>query len=114
MAFTAPPITVNVADVEPGWTMTVDGTPAAAPFELESETTIPPEPAGAVRLMVTVADCVLAITAGLTAMLLTAMGVGLTVRPNVSCTPRYDAVNVTGVGVVTLPGLAANVVDVAP
>ena len=111
---TLPPITENVADVEPGWTMTVDGTPAAAPLELESETTTPPEPAGAVRFMVTVADCVLAITVGLTAMLLKAVGAGLIVRPKVSFTPRYDAVSVTGVGVVTLPGVAANVVDVAP
>src|SRR5579864_4618933 len=39
---------------------------------------------------------------------------GVMVRPNVSLTPRYEAVKVTGVATDTLPGVTLNVAEVAP
>jgi len=51
-----PVVTVNVADIEPCGTVTLEGTLAAAVLELASETTTPPVPAAAVRLTVPVPD----------------------------------------------------------
>ena len=85
---TVPAVTVNVADVEPCATVTLAGTLAAVVFELESETTTPPEPAAAVRVTVPVPDWPLAIVLGLTETLLSAAGGGLIVTPNVLLTPE--------------------------
>ena len=81
-------MTVNVAEVEPCGMLTVEGTLAAAEFELESETVTPPLPAAAVRLTVPVPDWPLTIVLGLTDTLLSAPGSGLMVRPNVALTPE--------------------------
>jgi hypothetical protein len=51
---TVPAVTVNVADIEPCATVTLEGTLAAVVLELESETTTPPLPAASVRLTVPV------------------------------------------------------------
>ena len=51
---TVPAVTVNVTDVEPCGTVTLEGTLAAVLLELESDTNAPPVPAAAVRLMVPV------------------------------------------------------------
>ena len=53
---TLPVVTENVAEVEPCGTVTDAGTLAAVEFELESDTTAPPEPAAEVRLTVPVPD----------------------------------------------------------
>jgi hypothetical protein len=108
-----PAVTVNVAEVAPAATLTLAGTPAALAFELESDTTAPPEGAAAVNVTVPVPDCPLTIVLGLTATLLSAPGGGLMVTPNVSLTPEYDAVKVTDVGLVTVPALTVNVAEVA-
>jgi hypothetical protein len=46
---------VNVAEVEPCGTVTLDGTLAAVELELESDTATPPTPAAVVRVTVPVA-----------------------------------------------------------
>jgi hypothetical protein len=51
-----PAVTVNVAEVEPAGTVTLEGTLAAVELELESDTDTPPVPAAAVRLKVPVPD----------------------------------------------------------
>ena len=102
LAVTLPAVTENVAEVEPCGTVTDERTFATEEFELESDTTAPPEPAGPERLTVPVADCPLTIVSGLTDVPMSLGGGGLMVKPNVSLTPRYAAINVTGVGVVTL------------
>jgi hypothetical protein len=79
-------VTVNVAEVEPAGTVTLEGTLAAVELELESDTTTPPVPAAAVRVTVPVPDCPLVIATGLTEMLLKATGIGLTVKANVAFT----------------------------
>jgi len=84
---TVPVVTENVADVEACATVIDAGTLAAVEFELESDTTAPPEPAAEVRLMVPVPDWLLTIVIGLTEMPLRAGGGGFTVRPKVSLTP---------------------------
>ncbi len=53
---TVPALTVNVADVAPGATVTLAGTLAAAAFELESDTTTL-EGKAAVKVTVPVPDC---------------------------------------------------------
>jgi hypothetical protein len=83
---TVPAVTLNVTEVEPAGTVTLDGTLTAVALELESETDTPPVPAAAVRVTVPVPDCPLAIVLGLTETLLNAAGVGLTVKPNVAFT----------------------------
>ena len=85
---TVPAVTVNVAEVEPCGIVTVEGTLAAAVFELESETVTPPLPAAAVRLTVPVPDWPLTMVLGLTDTLLSAAGGGLIVTPNVAFTPE--------------------------
>jgi hypothetical protein len=79
---------VNVADVEPCATVTLEGTLAAVVLELESDTATPPVPAAAVRLTVPVPDWPLTIVLGLTETLLSAAGGGLTVTPNVTLAPE--------------------------
>jgi len=92
--FTLAVVTTNVAVVEPCATVTVAGTPAAAAFELESVITMPPAPAGPVRLRVPLPDCPAMMTVGLTEMPLRAGdaegagGAGVMVRPKVAVTPR--------------------------
>lgn len=100
--------------MEPPGTVTDDGTPAAAALELDNDTATPPLPAGEVSPTVPVPDWPLAIVLGLTDML-ARLAVGrFIVNPNVELTPRYEAVKVTGVGVVTLPGVTVTVVEIAP
>ena len=94
--------------------MTLAGTLAAVVFELERETVTPPLPAAAVRFTVPVPVRPLVIVPGLTETLLKAAGAGLTVTPKVAEAPAYEAVRVTGVGVVTLPAVAEKVVEVDP
>lgn len=84
---TLPVVTENVADVEPGGTVTDAGAAAAPEFELESDTNTPPEPAAEVRVTVPAPEWPLTIVAGLTETLLSAAGGGLTVSPKVSLAP---------------------------
>ena len=83
-----PAVTVNVAEVEPCATVTLEGTLAAVVFELESETATPPVPAASVRVTVPVPVWALTIVLGLTETLLSAAGGGVTVTPNVLLTPE--------------------------
>ena len=85
---TVPAVAVNVAEVDPAGTVTLAGTLAAVPLELESVTTAPPVPAAAVRVMVPVPVCPLTIVLGLTETLLNAAGGGVMVSPNVLLTPE--------------------------
>ena len=85
---TVPAVTANVAEVKPCGIVTVEGTLAAAEFELDSETVTPPLPAAAVRLTVPVPVWPLTIVPGLIARLLSAAGGGLIVTPNVAFTPE--------------------------
>jgi hypothetical protein len=107
-------VTVKVTEVAPCGTVTAAGTLAAEGFELESDTTAPPEGAAAVRVTVPVLDWPLTIVLGLTERLLSAAAGGLTVRPNVAVTPEYEPVSVTEVGVVTDPVATEKVADVEP
>lgn len=113
-ALTEPAVTLNVAVVAPGGTVTLAGTLAAAALELESDITEPPAGAGSVSFTVPVEDCPLAIVWGTTPTLRSVVAGGSMVTPNVSFTPEYDAVKVTGVLFVTAPALTANVVETAP
>jgi hypothetical protein len=83
-----PAVTVNVTEVAPDGTVTLDGTLAAVVLELESDTATPPVPAAAVSVIVPVPVCPLTIVLGLTETLLRAAGGGLIVTPNVALTPE--------------------------
>jgi hypothetical protein len=83
-----PAVTVNVVEVEPAGTVTLEGTVTAVVLELESDTANPPVPAAAVSVMVPVPVWPLTIVLGLTATLLRAAGDGLMVTPNVALTPE--------------------------
>jgi hypothetical protein len=83
-----PAVTVNVAEVEPAGTVTLEGTLAAVALELESDTATPPVPAASVRATVPVPVWPLTIVLGLTEMLLRAAGGGLMVTPKVVLTPE--------------------------
>ena len=87
---TLPALTVNVAEVAPFATVTLDGTLASVEFELESDTTAPPEGAAAVIVTVPVVEPPLAIVLGLTATLViaAAAGGGLMVTLAVLLTPE--------------------------
>ena len=85
-AFTLPVVTEKVAEVKPCATVTEAGTLAAEAFELESDTTTPPEPAAAVRVTVPVLDWLLTTDPGDTETLLRATARGFTVNPAVSLT----------------------------
>jgi hypothetical protein len=110
---TVPAVTVNVAEVEPAGTVTLEGTLAAVLLELASDTTTPPVPAASVRLTVPVPDWPLPIVPGFTDMLLKATG-GLTVTANVALVPEYEAVKVAGVGAFIMPAVTVNVTEVEP
>jgi hypothetical protein len=84
--FTVPVETVKVTEVVPCGTVTEAGTLAAEEFELESDTTAPPEGAAAVRVIVPVPDWPLTIVLGLTERLLSAAETGFTVIPAVLLT----------------------------
>ena len=79
-------LTVNVAEVEPAGTVTLEGTVAAAVLELDSDTVAPPVPAAAVRVTVPLPVWPLTIVLGLTETLLNAAGGGVMVTPNVVLT----------------------------
>jgi hypothetical protein len=85
---TVPAVTVNVTEVDPPGTVTLEGTLAAAVLELASDTTTPPVPAAVVRVTVPAPVCPLTIVLGLTETLLRAAGGGLIVTPNVALTPE--------------------------
>ena len=53
---TLPAATVNVTEVEPCGTVTLEGMPAAVALELDNDTTTPPVPAADVRVTVPVPD----------------------------------------------------------
>lgn len=82
-------MTVNIAEVAPGATVMLAGTPAFV-FELESDTSAPPEGAAAVNVTIPVPDCPLRIVLGFTAKLLRAAdgGSGFMVTPAVLLTPE--------------------------
>jgi hypothetical protein len=79
---------VNVAEVEPCATVTLEGTLAAAVLELESETVTPPKPAATDRVTVPVPVWPLVIVLGLTETPLKAAAGGLMVTPEVLLTPE--------------------------
>jgi hypothetical protein len=83
---TVPVVTVKVTEVAPCGTVTEAGTLPAEVFELESDTTAPPEGAAAVSVTVPVPDWPLTIAPGLTERLLRAAAGGFTVRPKVIVT----------------------------
>ena len=83
---TVPVVTVNVTEVAPCGTVTEAGTLAAEVFELESDTTAPPEGAASVRVTVPVPDWPLTIVLGLTERLWSAAATGFTVIPAVLLT----------------------------
>ena len=84
--FTVVLATVNVTEVAPCGTVTEAGTLPAEVFELESDTTAPPEGAAAVSVTVPVPDWPLTIVLGLTETLLSAAATGFTVIPAVLLT----------------------------
>jgi hypothetical protein len=86
--FMLPVCTVNVAEVEPCGTITLEGTRAALLLELDSETVTPPVPAAAVKLTVPVPVWPLTIVLGLTETPLSAADSGVIVTPNVMLTPE--------------------------
>jgi hypothetical protein len=82
-----PAVTVNVAEVEPWGTVTLEGTFATDVFELERATAMPPLPAGSVNVTVPVPVKPLVMVLGLTETALSAAAGGFTVRPNVRLAP---------------------------
>ena len=86
-AITPPPVTKNVAEIAPCGTVTVAGTLALPAFELDSEITAPPVPAGPLRVTVPAPDWPVTIVLGLTKRLVRAGAGGLTVNPNVELAP---------------------------
>jgi hypothetical protein len=85
---TLPAVTENVAEVAPCGTVTDAATLTTAAFELDSETTAPPAPAGDVRLTVPFADWPLTIVLELNVRLLNVGSKGFTVRPDVTLAPE--------------------------
>ena len=83
---TVPVVTVKVTEVAPCGTVTEAGTLPAEVFELESDTTAPPEGAAAVSVTVPVPDWPLTIVLGLTETRLSAAATGFTVIPAVLLT----------------------------
>ena len=102
---------VNVADVAPAATDTVAGTVAFVELD-ESETTIPPEPAGPVKVTVPVEDTPPMTVLGATEML--AIVGGLMVSVAVLVTPPAVAVMVAVVTTETVVVLIVKVAEVAP
>jgi hypothetical protein len=85
---TLPAVTEIVAEVEPCGTVTDEATLATAAFELDSETTAPPAPAGDVRLTVPFTDWPLTIVLELNVRLLNVGSGGFTVRLDVTLAPE--------------------------
>jgi hypothetical protein len=85
---TVPAVAVNVAEVAPCATVTLEGTLAAAVLELESETVTPPKPAAADSVTVPVPVWPLVIVLGLTETPLKAAAGGLMVTLDVLLTPE--------------------------
>ena len=81
-------LTVNVADVEPCATVTLEGRLTAVVLELDSATATPPVPAADVRVTVPVLVFPLTIVLGFTETPLKAAAGGFTVTPNVLLTPE--------------------------
>ena len=107
-------VTENGADVEFCRTVTDTGTAATAEFELESDTTVPPEGAGPLSVTVPVTGWPPVIEAGLTAIVLSVSATGFTVSPVFALPLPYEALSVTGVADVTLRVVTENVANVAP
>jgi hypothetical protein len=87
-ALTVRAVTANVAEVDPWGTVTLEGTLAAVVLELVKEIVTPPVPAAAVMSTVAVPAWPLTIVLGLTEMLASAAGIGLTVTPKVTLAPE--------------------------
>lgn len=87
-AVNVPAVIENVAEFAPCGTETDEKTLAAAPFELESDTTAPPLPAADVRVTVPVAVWPLTIVFELRDIPLRAGAGGFTVRPDVRLAPE--------------------------
>lgn len=85
---TAVVLTVKFADVEPGGTVTLEGTIRTALLELDKVTTAPPDPAASVRVTVPTLDWPPAIVLGLIVSPLSAAGGGLTVKLTVLLVPE--------------------------
>ena len=85
---TLPAVTVNVADVAPCATVTLDGTLAAEALELDSDTTAPPVGAAAVNVTVPVPVCPLTIVVGFTDTLPSVTVDGMMVTVAVLVTPE--------------------------
>jgi hypothetical protein len=79
---------MNVAEVAPAGTATLIGTSAAVAFELESDTTAPPEGAADVSVTVPVPVCPPTIVVGFTARLLSVLCGGLMVTLAVLLAPE--------------------------
>jgi hypothetical protein len=108
---TVPAETVNVTEVEPCGTVTLEGTIAAVALELESAIETPPFPAADVSVSVPVPDWPLTMVVGLTET----VGVGgSTVTPNVALAPERDAVKVAGVGAFIVPVVTVKVPELDP
>jgi hypothetical protein len=111
-------VTVNVVEVAPAGTVTLQSTCAAAVSLLESATCAPPEGAAALKVTVPVEDSEPPTTvAGLTvkeARVGEGGGCGVTVREAVWVTPPKDAEMVTQVDVATALVVTVNVADVLP
>jgi len=73
--------------MDPCGTVTDAGTLAIAAFELDSESTAPPAPAGDVRLTVPFTDWPLTIVLAPSVRLLSVASGGFTVRPEVRLAP---------------------------
>jgi hypothetical protein len=82
-----PVVSTKLADVDPCGIVTLGGTLAAPVFELDSDTAML-APAAAVRVTVHVADWPPVTALGLTEMLLSAGGTGLTVSPSDELAPE--------------------------
>lgn len=115
-----PAITLNVADVAPAGTVTLEGTLTTFRLELLSNTVTPAAPAGSVRVTVATSEAPLKIQSDLTVMLFRAgaggsvAGGGLMVTPEVMLKPEYVAVKVAEVEVLTVPAVTVNVAVVEP
>ena len=111
---TVPAVTVNVAEVAPAATVTLEGTLAALLLELDNATETPPLGAAAVSVTVPVPVWPLAMVLGLTVMPPTAAGGGVIVIPNVASNVEYEAVKVTVVALLTVPVITAKGAEVEP
>ncbi|HUA85830.1 MAG TPA: hypothetical protein VMB85_18350 [Bryobacteraceae bacterium] len=84
---TVPAVIANVAEVDPAATVKLAGTLAAELFELDNDTTAPPEGAAELSVTVPVPDCPLVSVLELTVTPVNAAAAGSMVMPNVSLAP---------------------------